>query len=419
MRENVNSFVNSLIDPDISLCQFPGNTFDTTVSKQIITIKGNTYSSDGSVSCYISNDGLTPICFSYLDTLIATTGTAQSMILSQPVSPASGTEYLVEPIQYGSSHVLFSHPVSFTNASTRPGYHFSVTVQTLTVTVNTGLGMEGTFNWWHRAGMIHQSATVSINASQSSYNITIPVGSTAFGGSFEISNANGQTILLTTPRNPTSEITFGNHSSFCLRYAIPDRANMNLERARLLGNKAWVKYDGNSVDNEGALAAAQFPPGVNPSMFPGDSTYAQILNSGIPLKHSGHFKDGCVARFVQPLSTDYSLTSRPKRYGENGYTVITWSSSSLKPQPYTITSSVSVEFTSHLLFIPRVRPGYAEPDMIADAIAIVNQMQLISDNPVHELIRSLWDKLKKEAGHILTSRDTWYTLASMGIAAIA
>lgn len=418
MAENVDKFAKSLMDPDLHYAQFPGNPFPTTVARQQITIRGNTYSADGDVSCYISNDGLTPICFSTRAALQATTGTASSMIWTQPVSPTAGSEVLVEPMQYGSNHVLFSHPVTFSNASTRPGYHFSVSVQTLTVTVNTGLGMDGSFDWWYRNGTVHTSASTSFSPSTASYNISIPIGSTAFGGSFTINNANGNAILLTTVKNPTAEITFGNHSSFTLRYAIPDRAAMQLERGRILGNKVWVKYDGGQFNNEGALAAAQFPPGVNPSMFPGDSTYAQILSSGIALKHVGHFKEGCVARYILPLAADYSLSSLPKRYGENGYTVINWSSSSTIPQPYTITSTVLVEFTTHLTFVVRSMPAFAEPNQIADAVAILNRMQQISDNPVHELISKLWDKLKIKAGKVLTSRETWYTLAELGALAL-
>lgn len=153
-------------------------------------------------------------------------------------------------------------------------------------------------------------------------------------------------------------------------------------------------------------------------MFPGDSTYAQILSSGIALKHVGHFKEGCVARYILPLAADYSLSSLPKRYGENGYTVINWSSSSTIPQPYTITSTVLVEFTTHLTFVVRSMPAFAEPNQIADAVAILNRMQQISDNPVHELISKLWDKLKVKAGKVLTSRETWYTLAELGALAL-
>lgn len=323
MAANIDKFVKSLIDPDILIGQFPGNTYQTTVAKQQIVVSGNTYSADGDVNIYQSNDGLTPMCISNRAALAVGTGTAQSLTLVQPVSASAGSEPVVEPIQYGPNYVLFSHPVTFSNNATLPGYHFDVATAGLTVTMTTGIGMVGNFTWWHRAGAAYVGATSQIVASVSSYNFSIPTGSTAFGCTVEITQANGQPLYFTTPANPGSSLTFGNHASFTLRYSIPDRQAMSIERGRLLGNKVFLKYDGGVLNNGGGLAAAQFPPGTNPSQFPGNTTYSQILASGIPLLHSGHFRDGCVSRFIQPQASDYSLSSAPLRFGANGYTVLT------------------------------------------------------------------------------------------------
>lgn len=419
MMANTDAFVKSLIDPDILLGQYPGNTFPTTVARQQIVVSGNTYSSDGDCNIYQSNDGLAPMCVSNRASLVVSAGSALSMTLTQPVSASAGQEPVVEPIQYGGNYVLFSHPVTFSNNTARPGYHFEVSTAPLTVTVTTGFGMVGTVQWWHRAGTVYTPDVLYIVASSSQYNLSIPTGSTAFGATITISQANGVPVLFTTAQNPTAALTFGNHASFTQRYTIPDRLAMSLERGRLLGNKVFLKYDGDNFNNGGGLAAAQFPPGTNPSQFPGSTTYAQILASGIPLLHSGHFKDGCVSRFIQPQAADYALSSTPLRFGANGYTVINWRSSSVSPQPYTITCTVNVEFTSHLTFITKVMPAFAEPNMIADALAVSNRIQMISENPLHGWITKLWDKAKSEVGHILTSRGTWLTLADIGVSLLA
>jgi len=414
MLEHTDTFVHSLIDPDRHMAGYPANGFPTTVSRQTISVKGNTYSSDGDVSLYISNDGLAPLCVSNRASLNVPTGSADSLTLVQPVSASAGTEYIVEPIQYGSNYVLFSAPVTFTGTPTLPGYHFSVSNVGLTVIFTHGIGMVGKIDWWHRnAGGFITNVTNAVAAQNSSLNISIPSGSTAFGGSFSITQANGQPITFCTAPNPGSVLDFGNHSAFTRRYAIPDRSRMDIERARLLGNKVHLKYDGDNYQNGGALACAQFPPGTNPSQYPGDSTYDQIISAQIPLAHIGHFKDGCVARFVQPTAHDYALVSLPKRFGENGYTVMNFRSVSVSPQPYSITCVVTVEFTSHLQFIPRFKHAYAEEQIVLDAIALLNITQMISDNPIHELVSSLWDKVKKNAGRALTVGEQWFKIAAI------
>lgn len=78
-----------------------------------------------------------------------------------------------------------------------------------------------------------------------------------------------------------------------------------------------------------------------------------------------------------------------------------------------------MEFTSHLTFITKATPAFADPVMITDALALANKIQLISENPLHSWITKLWDKAKSEAGHLLTSRGTWLTLADIGVSLLA
>lgn len=420
-RQHVDNFVNSVLDPDKTQHGYPGNSYATLTSPQVISISGQTYSDDGDVSLYVSANPEIPAAFSARESRHFGASEAPVTMVHQPIEIISvGRIAFVYPLSIGTEFVLFAAPVTSTNVPPFPGYHATISLNSCQFRASYEYGTWGVLSVLTRntpGAVTAQQIDIEPSTDQVLFNL--PNGTTAFGFVFESHTTTVGRIILSTNGGGSHGITFGNHSSFCRLYPIPDRGGMDIQRARLIGAKTWIKYLGSSLENAGRIAAAQFPPGTYPTMFRGTNTYEQIISANIRGVHDGSFKEGCVSRYIQPNMQDYELNSAPSRFGESGIIVHTWSSDPLHPQPYRITIHLCIEYTSKLTFVKREQPPWASPNELSAAVEILNRMQVITENPSHDYVVKLWNKLKRSAYSVATSPKTWHTIAEVGGAALA
>lgn len=425
-NKHVDAFINTVLDPDNALLVgYPGNTYSTQVSPQKISIQpleGELYSEDGDVSLYVTDNPEVPVAFSNRASVTYASQNSPAWSITQLIEVTTTKSLpVVYPISFTNEFALFAAPVSFTNAvSPLTGYHVAVTTNPMSVNISFPVGNMGKIEYWHRntAGAYVEQHT-DLLMSDNNKQIQIPVNSTAFGFIITLTHTSVARFVFSSNGGGTHGMTFGNHSSFCRKYPIPDLASMKIERARLLGAKTWIKYLGNDMNNGGRMVAAQMPPGTFPTQYRGATLGDQIVSSKVKGLYDGAFKDGCVSRFVAPTPQDYELNAPPSLFGANGILVHNWNSDSVNQQRYRITVDIALEYTSPLTFIARQMPAFARPGELATAIELLNKMQVITENPNHDLVTRLWDKLKHAASAVAASPKVWYTIAEVGGAALA
>lgn len=390
------------------------NKVETAVCRQNISFTGQTYSEDGSVNVYVTNDPEYPIAVSTLASKTYASGNHPNLVIVQPInSYGNVVQNIYSPITIGNT-LIFNAPVNFVDGSTRPGYHLTVTSAPLTFTVYHGPGLVGNFNtWWRKADGSLGTTSYSINSTGVTATVLIAVNSTAFGFdySFEQNTVDRFTIVL--PPNTDSGFTIGNHASYATKKAIPDLNTMRARQARVIGLKTHVCFEGADLYNAGRIASAQFPPGVYPGMYAGRNAYEQIQNSRMKQSYWGRFDKGAVSRFVPPQEDSFLIGPNPKRFGEDGFIVMSWYSQADAPQPYEVRISVAIEFTTPSTAFETKLPHFSKIEYINHSQRILAVMCMHTENPLHDLLRSLWDKLKGKAKEVVTSPETWFTIADL------
>lgn len=423
-NKHVDAFINTVLDPDNALLVgYPGNTFSTQVSPQKISIQpaDNLYCAEGDVSLYVTDNPEVPVAFSNRASVAYTSPNSPAWSITQLVEVTTTKNVpVIYPISFTNEFALFAAPVTFTNVDPKPGYHVAISANAMAVSVTFPVGNMGKVEHWHRdAGGLYVEQHSDLLMNDSNKQFSIPAGATAFGFIITLTHTSVARFVFTSNGGGAHGMTFGNHSSFCRKYAIPDLSNMKIERARLLGAKTWIKYLGNDLNNAGRLVAAQMPPGTFPAQFRGATLGDQIVTSKVKGLYDGAFKDGCVSRYVAPCPQNYELNAPPSLFGANGILVHNWNSDIGNPQRYRITVDLALEYTSPLTFITRAMPPFARPGELATAIELLNKMQVITENPSHDLVTRLWDKLKHAAAAVAASPKVWYTIAEVGGAALA
>lgn len=381
---------------------------------------GNTYADEGNCNLYVTNDPEYPLAVSVRAAKTYLVNTHPALTITQPVEVLGGYETKIYAPIVIDKTLLFNAPVSFQDGTYDPGYHFTVNTQNLNFTVFHGPGMSGTFTWWHRAGNVKVSTPVTLIPTSTSFSFNYPTGSTALGFSFVLSDNTVDRFVITTTRLTGSEIVIGNHASYAQKYAIPALDNLAIRHARAIGLRAWVEFQGADLYNGGRIATCQFPPGVYPGMYPGANAYEQILNSRTRQSYHGPVKKGACFVFVPPSEQSYLLTSPPKRYGEDGFAIATWYSMPGTPQAYGIYLDMVLEYTTSSTAFDLKPPSYSELEMVSEAMRVISAMCVHTENPMHEFLSVLWDKIKHKARKIVTDPNSWYTIAEVvGTAALA
>lgn len=417
----LDEFVDTVIDPDKHLNRYPLNRVDSAVARQVINVIGNTYSDENSVNLYVTNDPEYPAAISVRASKNYPVNTHPSLVITQPVSTYGNLSTPVYSPIILDNTLLFNAPVSFGDGSTRPGYHMSVTGAALSFTVSHSAGLTGTFTTWHRTPAdtyVSVDSTVSANIFVTT--AVVPTNATAFGFYYNFSQNTVDRLVIATAKNTASEISIGNHASYAIKMAIPDLQTMRVRQARTLGIKSHVCFEGEALHNAGRIASAQFPPGVYPGQYAGKNAYEQIKTARLRQSYWGRFDKGAVSRFLPPSEDSFKLGPEPKRYGEDGFIVMSWYCAPGYPQPYEVTITLAIEFTTPSTAFQLAFPHFSEVEFVNHAHRILSVMCLHTENPLHDLIKNLWDDLKRQAKKVVTSPDAWFTIAKVaGAAALA
>lgn len=410
----VDKFVSSILDPDECLARYPLGKTRTATAGQVISIIGDTYSAEGFVNLYVTNDPEYPVAISALTAKTYTAGTHPALTIVQPIEAYGNQSSSVYAPLTIDQTLVFNAPVSFADGSNAPGYHITINTSSLSFTVFHGAGLTGKLRAWHRTGGAKVYITdVNIIPTNVTSVLSIPSGSTGFGFEYVFNTNVLDRFVYTTTFNTGSEVVIGNHASYAVKKSIPDLDTLRMRQSRVIGLKSHIKFDGADLYNAGRIASAQFPPGVYPGQFKGSNAYEQIINSRVKSSYHGRFDKGAVSRFIAPHEESYLLTSEPSRFGEDGFIVMTFSSLIATPQPYEITVSVSLEFTSSSTAYPLSNPDFAQREMVNHAFRVLSTMNLHTENPLHEYVKKLWDKLKKSAKKVVTNPEAWYTIADV------
>lgn len=419
--ESANSFAKCIIDPSKHMSRYPLNKTETGLCRQRISVIGNSYADEGNCNLYVTNDPEYPLAVSARSAKTYLANTHPALTITQPVEVLGGQEAKIYAPIVMDKTLLFNSPVLFADGSTSPGYHFTVNSVVLTFSVFHGPGMSGTFTWWHRtAGGVKTSSSVTLIPTSTSFTFNYPTSSTALGFEFVLSDNTVDRFVITSTRLTGSEVVIGNHASYAVKYAIPALDNLALRHARAIGIRAWVEFQGADLYNGGRIATCQFPPGVYPGMYPGANAYEQILNSRCRQSYHGPVKNGACFVFVPPTEESYLLTSAPKRYGEDGYGLATWYSMPGNPQAYAIYLDIVLEYTTSSTAFDLKLPSYSELEMVSEAMRVLSSMCVHTENPMHEFLSVLWDKVKHKARQIVTDPSSWFTIAEVvGTAALA
>lgn len=411
--ENVNSFAKCLLDPEKHVFRYPQNKFETNIAKQRICFLGNTYSDEGSVNVYATNDPEYPIAVSALTSKNYPANTHPAFVITQPIDVLGGTQTRVYAALQIEQALLFNAPVAFNDGTTLPGYHMSVTGAALSLTVTHGPGISGTWTTWHRLAGAVVNVNTTINPSSLVSTVSIPSGATAFGFSFVLSENAVDRYTIASSANTASVIDIGNHASYAYKKSIPDLVSMSIRHARVLGLRVWIEFQGSDLNNGGRIATAQFPPGVHPGQYPGRNAYEQILNSRLRQSYHGHIKNGACFLYLAPDEKSYSLQSPGKKYGEDGFAVASWYSVVGTPQPYAVFVDLVIEFTSSSTAFDSRMPAYADMEYVTEAMRTLSCIQLHTENPLHEHIMKLWEKVKGKAHQAIMNPSTWFTIAEV------
>lgn len=410
----VDSFVSSVIDPDKHHARYPLGKTQTAVAGQVISIIGDGYSEEGFCNLYATNDPEYPVAISALASKTYPASAHPPLTIVQPIEAYGNHNTSVyAPITIEQT-LVFNAPVKFSDGTTSPGYHVTINTNTLAFIVFHGAGIQGKFRAWHRTGNAKVYITdVTISPTSVTSALNIPSGCTAFGFEYQFNTNVLDRFVYTTGYNTNSEIVIGNHASYAVKKAIPDLDTLRMRQARVIGLKSHVKFDGADLYNAGRIATAQFPPGVYPGQFKGSNAYEQIVNSRVKASYHGRFDKGAVSRFIAPNEECYLLSSEPSRFGEDGFIVMSWSSLIGFPQPYEITVSLSLEFTSSSTAYSFSAPDFTEREYMNHAFRVLSTMNCHTENPLHDLVKNLWDKLKKQAKRVVNSPEAWFTIADV------
>lgn len=416
------AFALTVLEPDKNLHRFPGNLFPTSVAPAVINVAAQSvYDSSWSANVYLSDDSITPVCITNGAAASWNGGTFPGMSVITRPQATGQHQWVSSPGFINEKYALFSSKVSCKNGISFVGYRTSNGGAPQPVTLTVPNGMLGSVTFYRRDGVDDGFTSTSvIGPGTTSITHNLAVGTTAWGVSIECDvPASGNYLVVLAAQTASVDLTIGNHATFTKRLPIPDFAEMKATRVRTTGIKAHLRYLGDDFHNGGSLAGAQFSPDIDPSLCPGNTTQEQILSSNVPGIHRGHFKTGCVARFVGPNPEHYSLLSGPRRFGVSGYTVISWTTDPTAPQPYTLSVSLALEFVSTVVQFQKQLPQYASPDKLAATIDLLNRIQTITENPLHDLVLALWHKVSHGAKRVLSSPKTWYTIAEVagGVAA--
>lgn len=418
--ESANAFAKCIIDPSKTSTRFPLNKCDSGLCRQRISVIGNNYCDDGSCNLYVTNDPEYPLAVSVRAPKVYLANTHPALTITQPVEVLGGAETKIYAPIIMDKTVLFNAPVTFADGSSSPGYHFTINTAALSFTVFHGPGMSGSFTWWHRTANVKVPTVVQLIPTATSFLFNYPVNATALGFEFVLSDTTVDRFVITTTKNTGTEVVIGNHPSYAQKYAIPSLNSLGLRHGRTIGLRTWVEFQGSDIQNGGRIASAQFPPGVYPGMYDGANAYEQILNSRVRQSYHGHVKNGACFVFVPPSEQSFYLLSAPKRYGEDGFAMATWYSVTGNPQPYAIFVDIVLEFTTSSTAFDLQPPSYSELEMVSEAMRVLESMCCHTENPMHEMLSVLWDKLKHKARKIVTDPHSWYTIAEVvGTAALA
>lgn len=410
----IDNFVDTIIDPDKHLSRYPLNKVSSAIARQVITQVSSAYSEDLAVNLYVTNDPEYPVALSTRAEKEYLANTHPFFVINQPVRTYSNLNTAVyAPITFGNQ-LLFNSPVKFADGTLRPGYHMDVSSSNLSYTVTHGAGLVGTLTTWQRtsAGNYSEVAT-TIFAPNISITVSVPSGSTAHGFYYNFSQNTVDRLVIASSANTNSVIKIGNHASFATKIPIPDLATMQMRQARVIGLKSHVKYEGEALHNAGRIASAQFPPGVYPGQFKGSNAYEQIKNARIRQSYFGRFDKGAVSRYLPPNEDSFLLGPEPKRYGEDGFIVMSWYSQEDFLQPYEITVTLAIEFTSPSTAFDLSYPRFTELEYVNHAHRVLSTMCLHTENPLHDLVKNLWDDLKKHAKAVVNDPDAWFTIAKV------
>lgn len=413
----LDEFVETIIDPDKHLARYPLNKVETAVCRQNISFTGQSYSDDGSVNVYVTNDPEYPIAVSTLAAKTYNSGNHPNIVITQPVnSYGNVTQNIYAPLVIDNT-LLFNAPVNFADGTTRPGYHLTVASAPLVFTVFHGPGLVGQFNsWWRKGDGTLGTASYSINSFAVSSSVPIAVNSTAFGFDYSFLQNTVDRFTIVVGPNTDAGFTIGNHASYATKRAIPDLNTMRARQARVIGLKTHVCFEGADLYNAGRIASAQFPPGVYPGMYAGRNAYEQIRNSRMKQSYWGRFDKGAVSRFVPPQEDSFLIGPDPKRFGEDGFIVMSWYSQAGEPQPYEVNVAVAIEFTTPSTAFETKLPHFSKLEFVNHSQRILAVMCMHTENPLHDLVRTLWDKLKGKAKEVVTSPGTWFTIADLASA---
>lgn len=417
---SADAFARCILDPKHQLSRYPGNNLDTSISHLPFIVDSqetaSPFTDDGAVNLYLTGNALEPAFISARSVTVLAPA-VNAMRGSQSFSAeVTGDVPFLAPIFLGDNRTaLFSDAVSGT-VTTRPGYRATVSTAAMTLTVTHPAGLMGSIKYWSRnAALAFTDFAVNITATNTSTNLSIPDGSTAFGLSLASTLPFSGTLTLLANGSGAHTLTVGNHANHC-KSLKPDYSPMKVKRARTIGLSAWLRYDGSSLQNSGRTAAVQLSPGVYPTEFPGKTLNQQIMNSGLRGVYTGHFKEGIHAKYIQNAPENYILLDS---ISVTGLLCMTWTSDLADPQPWTLMCDQVVEFTTDDESRERELARFASPGELAVVIADLNRMQLITSNDAHDYVIKLWNKLKRSAIAVAKSPETWHTIAEVGAGAAA
>lgn len=413
----VDNFVRTIIDPSRHASPYPGCVFEQTTSRQVISIDSQTYGVDEGGkflnAIYVVPQATLPI--------YATTGVAydpgvglDAFSATQDMALISNADIdFIAPLFFDDDHALWCDKVNFSDGNpSRPGYRTTVTVAAMQMTVFHPAGLIGSLKFWTRNGAgAYVPSTIVLSPVVVSTTLTVPIGSTAFGFALYSSVPASARITVGRQLGGAHRLVVSNHPSLTLGHRLPDSNRMEIKRIRLIGLTTRVTFTGNVLDNAGLIIAAQLQPGTFPVEFGGNDITEQIRASQALVLHEGRFSQGANLPYVQSSADAYDLGKSPVPIANQGIGVIAWWSNNADPQSYRILTHVAVSFTSKMTAFPKTRPPYALYEKVSMAIALLQRMERATENPSHEQVLALWDKLRHDIPHWLAKGNEVITIA--------
>lgn len=413
----VDSFVRTIIDPSRHCSPYPGCTFEQTTSRQVISVDAESYGvgEDGKLlnAIYIVPQATRPI---YVTTGLdynppagtdAFTG-AQTLSLF-----ANADVNFVAPLFFNDGHALWCDKIAFSDGhATEPGYRCTVSNNQMQLTIVHSSGLIGTLKFWTRSGAgAYVAANVVLSPAAVSTTVNVPVGHTAFGFAINSSVPATAAVTVNRPLGGAHTLSIGNHPAWTLGHNLPDSNRMEIKRIRLIGLTTRVTFTGNVLDNAGLIISAQLQPGTYPVEFGGNDITEQVRASQALVMNEGRFTHGANLPYVQSSADAYDLGKAPVPIADQGLGIIAWWSNTASPQSYRILVHVAVSFTSKMTAFPKTRPPYALYEKVCMAIALLQRMERATENPGHERVLALWDKLRHDIPHWLSKGGEVITIA--------